>query len=137
MKKYILVLWILIFSLLIFETSQNIWIETKLNSLRNKVREKPFVDDPAMEKLLLKLQRVSPKNAKVWSLTSRYYFKKMTRSFTDEEKIAWIDKAYHASLKALKYNPFDNPSKAFLNKILRWRGVLLSNSPTPSELGHT
>ena len=124
MRKSILILLIFIFSFLILEASQNMWVETKLNVIRNKIKEKPFREDPAMDDLLLKLQSLSPKNAKVWSVASRYYFKKMTQTSTIQERLFWIEKASHSSLKALSCDPFDPTLRMFFNKVSRWKEVL-------------
>jgi hypothetical protein len=124
MKKGVLILLVFVFLFLIFQISKDMWVETKLAFLKNKMKEKAFIAEPSFESLFAKLQRLCPDNARVWSLASRYYFKKMTQTPTIRERISYIEKAYIYSLRALECIPYSQPFRASFRKIFRWRSVL-------------
>ena len=125
-KKSIFIFLIILFSLLIYQVSKDAWVDSKLSVLRQEFKSLRVEDTDSFENSLERLQRLSPRDDKVWFLSSRYYFRRMRAASTNQERRQWIEKSYQAVCKALENNPLDPALKAFRDKTLKWKNVFSS-----------
>ena len=104
-------------------------MQSKLVSLKKSLRQEDPANPTRLESLVSKLEKSSTSNPKVWLFLAQYYFQQMQKSSTNEQRLAWAQKANQYAWKALKGLPADAFAAKLFQKTSRWV-TLLSDQKT-------